>query len=30
MNKEVETGKQQIVEDYKNHLKKAKGGGLAK
>ena len=26
MNREVEVGKQQIVEDYKNHLKKSKGG----
>ena len=26
MNKEMESGKQQIVQDYKNHLKKAKGG----
>jgi hypothetical protein len=26
LNREIETGKQQIVEEYKNHLKKAKGG----
>jgi len=27
LNREIETGKQQIVEEYKNHLKKAKGPG---
>ena len=30
LNREVETGKQQIVEDYKNHLKKTKGGAGTK